>query len=92
MATNPTPIRGEVWRIRFDPAEGEWPGGQKVLDQLGDVAAPLAQGGEDDGHDVEPIVKVFAKAAGLQLVFERLVGGGDDAYIGMVFLRATDRR
>jgi mRNA-degrading endonuclease toxin of MazEF toxin-antitoxin module len=21
--TNPTPLRGEVWRIRFDPAEGE---------------------------------------------------------------------
>ena len=23
MATNPNPIRGEVWRIRFDPAEGD---------------------------------------------------------------------
>src|SRR5215204_1782516 len=23
MATNPTPSRGEVWRIRFDPAEGD---------------------------------------------------------------------
>jgi mRNA interferase MazF len=23
MTTNPTPIRGEVWRIRFDPAEGD---------------------------------------------------------------------
>ena len=21
--TNPTPLRGEVWRIRFDPAEGD---------------------------------------------------------------------
>jgi mRNA interferase MazF len=21
--TNPTPVRGEVWRIRFDPAEGD---------------------------------------------------------------------
>ena len=20
---NPTPVRGEVWRIRFDPAEGD---------------------------------------------------------------------
>jgi mRNA interferase MazF len=23
MTTNPTPVRGEVWRIRFDPAEGD---------------------------------------------------------------------
>src|SRR6266571_1397708 len=23
MATNPMPVRGEVWRIRFDPAEGD---------------------------------------------------------------------
>lgn len=23
MTTNPTPIRGEVWRIRFDPAESD---------------------------------------------------------------------
>ena len=23
MTTNPTPNRGEVWRIRFDPAEGD---------------------------------------------------------------------
>jgi mRNA interferase MazF len=23
MTTTPTPLRGEVWRIRFDPAEGD---------------------------------------------------------------------
>src|SRR5438105_3746820 len=23
MTTNPTPVRGEVWRIRFDPSEGD---------------------------------------------------------------------
>jgi mRNA interferase MazF len=23
MTANPTPFRGEVWRIRFDPAEGD---------------------------------------------------------------------
>ena len=23
MTTNPTPARGEVWRVRFDPAEGD---------------------------------------------------------------------
>src|SRR5437763_5044586 len=23
MTTSPTPVRGEVWRIRFDPAEGD---------------------------------------------------------------------
>jgi mRNA-degrading endonuclease toxin of MazEF toxin-antitoxin module len=23
MTTNPTPLRGEVWRIKFDPAEGD---------------------------------------------------------------------
>jgi mRNA interferase MazF len=23
MVTNPNPVRGEVWRIRFDPAEGD---------------------------------------------------------------------
>jgi mRNA interferase MazF len=23
MTTSPTPLRGEVWRVRFDPAEGD---------------------------------------------------------------------
>lgn len=23
MTTKPAPVRGEVWRIRFDPAEGD---------------------------------------------------------------------
>lgn len=23
MTTNPIPVRGEIWRIRFDPAEGD---------------------------------------------------------------------
>ena len=23
MTTNPIPVRGEVWRVRFDPAEGD---------------------------------------------------------------------
>jgi mRNA-degrading endonuclease toxin of MazEF toxin-antitoxin module len=23
MTTTPTPVRGEVWRVRFDPAEGD---------------------------------------------------------------------
>src|SRR5437879_2311342 len=34
-----------------------------------------------NGHDVEAIVEVVAEAAGVDLVFEELIGGGDDAGI-----------
>jgi len=44
-----------------------------------DIAAPLAQGGDAEGDDVEAEVEVFAEVAGLDEVGEVAGGGGEDA-------------
>src|SRR5207249_4742469 len=47
----------------------------------GAVFAALAQRRQVDRPDVEPVVQVVAEPAGLDLVLQELVGGGDDAGI-----------
>ncbi len=49
--------------------------------QRRDVLAPLAQRRQLDGHHVEAVIQVVAEAAGRDLVFEILIGGGDDTGI-----------
>jgi hypothetical protein len=34
-----------------------------------------------DGHHVEPVIQIVAESAGRYLIFQILVGGGDDAGI-----------
>ncbi len=53
--------------------------GEKVERQGLDVLAPLPQGGEGDGDDVEPVVEVFPEAPGLDLLGKILVGCGHEA-------------
>jgi hypothetical protein len=44
-----------------------------------DIAAPLAQGGDAKGDDIETEVKVFAETAGLDQLGEIAGGRGEDA-------------
>ena len=52
---------------------------EDVRCEQGDVAAPLAQGRDAKGDDIEAEVKVFAEAAGLDHLGEIAGGGGEDA-------------
>ena len=54
---------------------------QEELTQGGDILAPVAQRGQADRNDVEAIVQIVAKSAGLDFVLERLIGGGNDARV-----------
>ena len=49
-------------RRRRDPPLGR-EAGEEMVDQLGNVLAPLAQRREAHRHDVQPIVEVLAEAA-----------------------------
>src|SRR5437762_2368753 len=55
-----------------------------------DVLAPLAQGRQVAGAHVEPVVQVLAEAPGPHFLLQRLVGGGDDADVGVQLLGAAD--
>ena len=49
--------------------------------RAGEVFLAVAQGGDEEGDDVEAVEEVLAKIALGDFVFEVLVGGGDDADI-----------
>ena len=55
--------------------------GEEVVDEQGDVVAPLAERGDRDGHDVEPVVEVLAEPALAHGLPEVDVGGGDHAHV-----------
>ncbi|MNZ11188.1 hypothetical protein D3C78_280510 [compost metagenome] len=62
----------------------------ELVDQQRDVFHPLAQRRHLDGEDVEAVVEILAEAAGLDHLFEVLVGGGDDAHVDVLGLVAAD--
>ncbi len=53
--------------------------GEEFLDEERDVFFAVAQGRDEEGDDVEAVEEVFAEVAAGDLLFEVLVGGGDDA-------------
>ncbi len=55
----------------------------EVLDEQGDIVLAVAQGREVDGDDVEPVVEVFAEAAGFDLLRQDLVRGGNHAGVDL---------
>ena len=66
---------------------------EKMRDEQRNVLAALADARQRDGNDVEPVVKVFAKRAVLDFLFEGFVGGGKDADVdvgGRVLADAAD--
>ena len=54
---------------------------EELIDQGRDVLAPLAQRGQVDREDVQPVIEIPAKAAGVYVVFEVGIGGGEHAYV-----------
>ena len=52
-------------------------------DQVGHVLDALAQRRQPQRHDVEPVEQVLAEQALLDQDAQVLVGGGDDAHIGL---------
>ena len=53
--------------------------GDEVVDEAGDLVAPLAQRRDREADDVEAVEEVFAEPAVADGVLEVGVGGGDDA-------------
>src|SRR2546430_13893439 len=54
---------------------------EEITPELGDLVAPLAERRDLDVNHVEPVVEVFAEAAGLHLLDESLVRRRDDAHV-----------
>ena len=50
----------------------------------------VAQGGQVNGHHVEAVVEILAEPAGLDLLLEVAVGGGDEAHVDVDGLDAAD--
>src|SRR4051794_13527707 len=63
---------------------------QEELDQERDVLAALAQRGQVDGHDVDPVVQVLAEPAGVDLVEQVAVGRRDDPGVDLEGARVAD--
>ena len=56
------------------------------------VLLALAQRRDEEGDDVEAVEEVFAEVAARDLLFQVLVGGGDDAHIGVYGMGCADRQ
>ena len=71
--------------FRADPGVGlaHFPGmaRQEVAHQKRDVAGPLAQGGQGQGHHLQAIVEVLAELPLAHGGFQVAVGGRDDAHV-----------
>src|SRR5688572_16387624 len=56
---------------------------QKAGDEQRNIIRSLAQRGQLNGDDIQAVVKVLAESAVLDLLFERFVGGSQDAHVDM---------
>src|SRR5207253_1041288 len=78
----------DVNDLRIQPLERDAVAGavnaQEVVGEQGDIVAALAQWGQEDGHDVDAVIKVFAKTSGAHHLFQVLVGGGEQAKINVL--------
>ena len=63
---------------------------EEVMDEQGNVIEPLAERGHFDRDDAEPVVKILAELAGLDLLVQRLVRRREDAHIDGRTLRIAD--
>src|SRR5262249_47187744 len=66
-------------------------GGEEMLDEEGDVLAPVPERGELDRDDVEAVVKIFAERARADALLEVAVRRRDDAHVHRALLRRADR-
>ena len=64
---------------------------RETLRQRFDVAGTLAKRRDPDREHVQPVVEIFAEAAGCDLLAEVAVGRGDDAHVHPQFGLGADR-
>ena len=63
---------------------------KKVLNELGNVLAPLGERGHPDRHDRQPVEQVLAEPPLGDRLGEVPAGRGDDAHVDMNARRAAD--
>ena len=59
-------------------------------DEHGNVFRPASQWYIVNGENIQPVIEIFSEFAALDLRFQDLVGGGEDADIGAQGLIAAD--
>ncbi len=62
----------------------------EVLDELGNVLAPLGQARDAQRHDVEAVVEILAEPPFAHLALEIAAGRGDDAHVDRDLLRPAE--
>jgi hypothetical protein len=65
---------------------------QEMTREHGDIAAALAERGQHDGDDVEPVEQVLAELPRRDRLLEIAIGRRDDPHVGLDRPRAADRR
>ena len=60
------------------------------IGQIGHILQALAKRRQHDRHDIQPVVEIFAKIAGIDRRFEIAMRGSNDANIHLECARATD--
>ena len=71
-------------------ARGDAEAVQIIVDEVGDVLAPLAETRHAQGHDIEAMEQILAQAAGGDLLTQVAAGGGDDANVHLNVRVAAD--
>src|SRR5438552_4747500 len=66
--------------------------GKEALDEIWNVVAAFAQRRQGNADDVEAIIEVLAKSAGVHFLGQVFVGGGDDARLHGNRLVGADRQ
>ena len=81
----PAVVFKDFEHLGFDGFDGFFGGGavgaEEMINEQGDIALAFAQRRDNDWHDVDAEIQVFAEAALADAVFEVFVGGGDQAKI-----------
>ena len=63
---------------------------QEAVRQEGNIARALAQRGQRNGHDVQPIVEVGAEGPGFDHLHQAAIGGGDEPDIHFMLRRIAN--
>src|SRR5208282_521238 len=65
-------------------------GTEEVIEKQGNVAGTVAQGGENNGHNVNAVIEVFAESPGSHQFLQVFVGGGDEPEVNLPGALAAD--
>ena len=62
----------------------------EILDEIGNVLAPLGEARHAQRHDVQAVIEILAEAALAHVALEIAAGRGDDAHVDGHLLRAAE--